>query len=128
MSTYETYEFFALERRLTAREMGALRAISSRAIITPTRFWNFYEWGGLKGDPRAMLRRWFDLFVYQEMNGGARWGMLRFPAARVDVRAWRPYVTVQRGASPPESCASVAAQGRVTILTILPPEDAGLPR
>ena len=126
MSTYETYEFFALERRLTAREMGALRAISSRAIITPTRFWNFYTWGGLKGDPREMLRRWFDLFVYQEMHSGARWGMLRFPADRVAVRAWRPYVTVQRGASPPASCANVATQGPVTILTITPPADAGL--
>jgi hypothetical protein len=126
MSYYETYEFFALERRLTTREMAALRDISSRAIITPTRFWNFYNWGGLKGDPREMLRRWFDLFVYQEMNSGVRWGMLRFPADRVDVRAWRPYVAVQRGASPPASCASVATQGRVTVLTVTPPEGAGL--
>src|SRR5687768_17186875 len=60
------------------------------------------------------------------MNSGARWGMLRFPADRVDVRAWQPYVTVQRGASPPASCASVATPGRVTILTVTPPEDAGL--
>lgn len=125
MSTYETYEFFALDRRLTAREMGALRAISSRAVITPTRFWNHYEWGGLKGDPREMLREWFDLFVYQEMNSGARWGMLRFPADRVDLRRWRPYVTVRRGSPAPASCASVTTYERVTVLDVTAPEHVG---
>src|SRR5665213_1766174 len=63
MSFYETYEFFALDHPLTSAEMRALRRISTRAIITPTRFWNFYDWGGLKGDPRDILRRYFDLFV-----------------------------------------------------------------
>ena len=90
MSYHETYEFFAIDRRLTPAEMDALRAISTRATITPTRFYNYYDWGGLRGDPREMLRRWFDLFVYQELSGGARWGMLRFPADHVDARRWRP--------------------------------------
>jgi hypothetical protein len=52
MSYYETYEFFAIDRRLTHAEMRALRRISTRATITPTRFHNFYNWGGLKADPQ----------------------------------------------------------------------------
>ena len=45
MSYHETYEFFSIDRRLTRVEMRALRAISTRATITPTRFYNFYDWG-----------------------------------------------------------------------------------
>ena len=38
MSEYQSYEFLALDRRLTAQEMAELRSISTRAEITPTRF------------------------------------------------------------------------------------------
>ena len=34
MSEYQYYEFRAVDRPLTKQEMGALRAISSRAEIT----------------------------------------------------------------------------------------------
>ena len=43
MSEYPSYEFLAIDRPLTAREMQELRAVSSRAIITATRFTNHYE-------------------------------------------------------------------------------------
>jgi hypothetical protein len=47
VSEYQSYEFVALDRRLTAKEMAELRIISTRAEITPTRFWNEYNWGDL---------------------------------------------------------------------------------
>lgn len=111
MSYHETYEFFAIDRRLTPAEMRALRAISTRATITPARFYNFYDWGGLKGEPREMLRRYFDLFVYTG-NGLPHMGMLRFPADRVDRRRWRPYVAEQRGTHPPGSRREPLDSGR----------------
>jgi len=40
MSEYQCYEFIALDRPLTAKEMAELRAISTTGEITPTRFWN----------------------------------------------------------------------------------------
>jgi hypothetical protein len=126
MGYHETYEFFAIDRPLTASEMKALRALSTRATITPTRFYNFYDWGGLKGDPRDMLRRYFDLVIYTG-EGGARCGMLRVPADRVDSRRWRAYVPEQRGPQPPARCASFVTRGDATILTLVPLEDAGLP-
>lgn len=56
--------------------------------------------------------------------------MLRSPAARVDRRVWRAYVAEPQGESLPNRCASIATQGATqgatTILTVLPPEDAGL--
>jgi len=105
MGYHETYEFFAIERPLGQAKLRALRAVSTRATITPTRFYNFYDWGGLKADPREMLRRYFDVFIYTG-EGGARWGMLRLPADRIDVRCWRLYLSEQRGRSPPGRCAS----------------------
>lgn len=125
MSYHETYEFFAIDRCLTHSEMRALRAISTRATITPGRFFNFYDWGGLKGDPRDMLRRYFDLLVHTG-NGRPDLGMIRFPADRLNLTRWRPYVTIQRGATEPVSAASVARDGGTVILTVGPAEDTTL--
>jgi hypothetical protein len=123
VSYHETYEFLAIDRCLTPAEMRALRAISTRATITPTRFYNYYEWGGLKADAGELLRRYFDLFVYREVHSGARWAMLRFPTDRIELRRWRPYVSVQRGAASSAPCASVAIRESVAILAIAPPDD-----
>lgn len=95
MSYHETYEFFALDRCLTPPQMQALRRISTRATITPNRFHNWYDWGGLKGNPRDMLTRYFDLFVHTG-NGVPDWGMLRFPSQAIALSDWRPYVAVLR--------------------------------
>jgi hypothetical protein len=73
MSEYQYYEFRAADRPLSKQEMAALRAISSRAEITPTSFVNTYEWGNFKGDPDTFMRRYFDAFVYV-----ANWGTHRF--------------------------------------------------
>ena len=90
MSEYQWYGFVALDRPLTAREMAELRAISTRAEITPTRCWNKYQRGDLKADPARLLARYFDAHLYFA-NRGTHRCMLRLPAARVDERAMRPY-------------------------------------
>jgi hypothetical protein len=64
MSEYQYYEFAAIDRPLTREEMAQLRAVSSRAEITPTGFVNHYEWGDLKADPAEWMRRYFDAHVY----------------------------------------------------------------
>lgn len=73
MSEYQYYEFAAIDRPLTDDDMAALRAISTRATITPSGFVNHYEWGGLKADPSDWMRRYFDAFVYV-----ADWAQCRF--------------------------------------------------
>jgi hypothetical protein len=50
MSEYQYYEFQAIDRPLTAKEMDELRSYSTRARITPTSFVNDYSWGDFKGD------------------------------------------------------------------------------
>lgn len=64
MSEYQYYEFAAIDRPLTATEQAELRAVSTRAVITPTSFTNHYEWGNLKASPDGWMRRYFDAFVY----------------------------------------------------------------
>ncbi|MGT2430291.1 hypothetical protein ACU4GI_26245 [Cupriavidus basilensis] len=64
MSEYQYYEFAAIDRPLTRAEMVQLRAVSTRAQISPSGFVNHYEWGDLKADPADWMRRYFDVFVY----------------------------------------------------------------
>jgi hypothetical protein len=64
MSEYQYYEFLAIDRPLTAEEMAALRALSTRAHITPVSFTNQYNWGDFKGNPGKLMERYFDAHVY----------------------------------------------------------------
>jgi hypothetical protein len=64
MSEYQYYEFLAIDRPLTPEEMSALRALSTRAHITPTSFTNEYNWGDFKGNPDKLMQRFFDAHVY----------------------------------------------------------------
>jgi hypothetical protein len=64
MSEYQYYEFLAIDRPLTEDEMAELRALSTRANITPVSFTNEYNWGDFKGNPTDLMRRFFDAHVY----------------------------------------------------------------
>ena len=90
MSEYQYYEFLALDRPLTAKQRAELRSISSRAEITATRFTNEYQWGDLKGDPREMMERYFDAFLYLA-NWGTRQVMFRLPRGVLDPETTRQY-------------------------------------
>jgi hypothetical protein len=83
MSEYQYYEFQALDRRLTAAEMGKLRAFSTRARITPTSFVNDYQWGDFKGDEDAWMEQYFDAFLYFA-NWGTRVLKLRLSSRLLD--------------------------------------------
>ena len=85
MSEYQYYEFQAIDRPLAEADRVALRALSTRARITATRFTNHYEWGDFKGDPRRLVERWFDLHLYLT-NWGTRRLMMRLPRRLVERR------------------------------------------
>lgn len=90
MSEYQYYEFQAIDRPLSERQRRELRACSTRATITSTRFVNHYEWGDLKGDPRVWMERYFDAFLYVA-NWGTHWLMLRLPRRVLDLRTAKRY-------------------------------------
>jgi len=64
MSEYQYYEFLSIDRPLTTDEMAELRALSTRAAITPVSFTNEYNWGNFKGDRNKLMQRYFDVHVY----------------------------------------------------------------
>lgn len=64
MSEYQYYEFLAVDKPLTRKQMSALRSLSTRADITPTSFTNEYHWGDFKGNPLNLMQRFFDAHVY----------------------------------------------------------------
>lgn len=86
MSEYQYYEFAAIDQPLSVDEQSDLRAISTRALITPTSFVNHYEWGDLKADPRRLVERYFDAFLYLA-NWGTHQLMFRVPAEVFDSTA-----------------------------------------
>lgn len=90
MSEYQYYEFAAIDRSLTRAEVATLRAVSTRAVITPTSFTNHYEWGNLKADPADWMQRYFDAFVYTA-NWCSRWLSLRVPLATFPRGVLKPF-------------------------------------
>ena len=92
MSEYQYYEFRAVDRPLTSREMASLRAISSRAAITPASFCNTYNYGDFRGDPETLMGQYFDAFVYVA-NWGTREFMLRLPGTLLALPGHAPFCT-----------------------------------
>jgi hypothetical protein len=91
VSEYQYYEFVAVDRPLNAGELAALRTVSTRAQITSTSFVNTYEWGGgLRADPRRLMERYFDAFLYLT-NWGTRQVILRFPVTLLDLNTAERY-------------------------------------
>jgi hypothetical protein len=97
VSEYQYYDFRAIDRPLTKKEMAALRSISTRAAITTTSFTNHYEWGDLKANPSKLLEKYFDAFVYVA-NWGTHEFYIRLPQESVDhkfLKAMIPGATVR---------------------------------
>ncbi|MBB2204594.1 hypothetical protein HLH27_06105 [Gluconacetobacter takamatsuzukensis] len=121
MGEYQYYAFLALDRPLDAVCREALRALSSRAEITATRFAVTSDGDDFKGDPVTLVERWFDLHLYV-----ADWGthrlMLRFPRRLVDPRSLDAFLR-------PVDCAALRLSGENLILDIvredLEPEGEG---
>ena len=90
MSEYQYYEFLAIDCPLDAKQMAALRALSTRAEITPTRFTNVYNWGDFKGSPEKLMEQYFDAHVYVA-NWGTHILMLRLPKALLSKETLVPY-------------------------------------
>jgi hypothetical protein len=92
MSEYQYYEFAAIDQLLTRADMAKLRAVSTRAEITPTSFVNHYEWGDLKADPADWMRRYFDAFVYTANWCSCRLS-LRVPSKTFTESELKPFAT-----------------------------------
>jgi hypothetical protein len=90
MSEYQYYEFQAIDRPLTAKEMSELRSYSTRARITPTSFVNDYSYGSFKGNEDAWMEKYFDAYLYLA-NWGTHVLKLRLPSRLLDAATAKAY-------------------------------------
>jgi hypothetical protein len=90
MSEYQYYEFQAIDRPLTSKQMEELRSFSSRARITATTFVNEYSYGSFKGDADAWMQDYFDAHLYLA-NWGTRVLMVALPARLLARAAAAPF-------------------------------------
>jgi hypothetical protein len=108
VSEYQYYDFKSIDRALTKTEMDALRAVSTRAVITSTSFTNHYEWGDLKADPLKLLEKYFDAFAYVA-NWGTREFHLRLPQELADLKHLKSIL--------PGKAVRVRSAGKFVIVT-----------
>lgn len=116
MSEYQYYEFQAIDRPLTEKEMAELRTYSMRARITPTSFVNDYSWGSFNGDEDVWMEKYFDAFLYLA-NWGTHILKLRLPARLLDAKTARSYCAGER--------ASVRERHGKVILTFASEDEDG---
>ncbi len=90
MSEYQYYEFQAIDRPLTDKQMSELRSYSTRARITRTSFINDYSWGQFKGNEDAWMEKYFDVFIYVA-NWGTQVLKLRLSSRLLDLETAREY-------------------------------------
>ncbi|MFB7288130.1 hypothetical protein [Actinacidiphila glaucinigra] len=90
MSEYQYYEFLALDRPLDEEQVRQVRALSTRADITATRFVNEYHWGDFKGDPTKLVEELYDAHLYYA-NWGSRRLLLRLPAGSLTAKEATKY-------------------------------------
>ncbi|MET9879833.1 hypothetical protein ABZZ36_35260 [Actinacidiphila glaucinigra] len=90
MSEYQYYEFLALDRPLDEDEVRQVRALSTRADITPTRFVNEYHWGDFRGDTTKLVEQFYDAHLYYA-NWGSRRLVLRLPAGSLTAKEATAY-------------------------------------
>ncbi len=96
MSEYQYYEWLAVDRPLTDQEMDAVDGLSSHMdVVTATQAAVTYSWGDFKHNPRQVLLKYFDAFLYMA-NWGSRRLMFRFPASAIDEEAMRAYCVADR--------------------------------
>lgn len=91
MSEYQYYEWQTSDRVLTPAEQAAVSQLSSHIDVTSTRAWVEYHWGDFKHDPKQVLARYFDAFLYYANWGGQRLAFC-FPKGLLDADALQPYL------------------------------------
>jgi hypothetical protein len=125
MSEFQYYEFVAIDRPLSASARKRLRAITSRATITSTRLVNTYEWGDFKADPRELVAKYFDAFLYYA-NWGTRRLILRVPSVRLDPKIVKQYCALRTGRTrSSSSVATVTTVGSHLVIDLWSENESG---
>ena len=91
MSEYQYYQWQTMDRLLTPAEQAQVKGLSSHIAVSASSAWVEYNWGDFKHDPKQVLARYFDAFMYFA-NWGSQRLAFRFPKDLLDARALQPYL------------------------------------
>ena len=116
MSEYQYYEWQTLDRPLTPEERAAVNELSSHIEVSSSQAVVTYSWGDFKHDPKQVLARYFDAFLYLA-NWGSKQLAFRFPKGLLDARPIEPYLW--------EYCIDLKPVGDYVILDISLDEEEG---
>ena len=78
MSEYQYLDFIAVDVPVSEKNLEYMRAQSTRARVTKSRFSNEYHFGDFRGNAREMLRRGYDAHLHYA-NFGIRKVVFRLP-------------------------------------------------
>lgn len=90
MSTYQYYEFQAIDRPLTEEAQQAVAELSSRVEPHPRQAIFVYHYSNFRGDPEKILAKYYDAMLYMA-NWGSRQLMFRFPLSALDLGEVQAY-------------------------------------
>ena len=90
MSTYQYYEFQAIDRPLKPEEQEAVARLSSRVHPHPRRAVFVYHWSSFRGSTDDILARYYDAMLYVA-NWGSKRLMFRFPRSAIDLEQVQVY-------------------------------------
>lgn len=91
MSEFQHYEWQTIDRPLTAQQRAAVNELSSHIDVTSTNAVVTYSWGDFKHDPKQVLARFFDAFLYFA-NWGSKRLIFRFPKQLLQAEPLQPYL------------------------------------
>ena len=90
MSEYQYFEWQTIDHPLDEKQKVEVDRLSSHMdVVTSTQAIVTYSWGDFKHDPRDVLLKYFDAFLYLT-EWGSRCLMFRFPKTSIDPKAVQP--------------------------------------
>jgi hypothetical protein len=90
MSEYQYYEFQAIDRPLSKKEMQEIARLSKRVELTPYQAVFVYNYGDFPAKADKLLAKYFDAMIYLA-NWGTRRLMFRFPESIVNIKEIEQY-------------------------------------
>jgi len=90
MSSFQLYEFQALDSSLSSEDREFLESLSSRAEVTATSARYTYSYSDYRADPLEVLDRCFDIMLYQASYGIRRLA-IRLPKELASPTHYEPY-------------------------------------
>ncbi|WKN41526.1 hypothetical protein [Tunicatimonas pelagia] len=90
MSEFQYYEFHAVDKPLSSKDLEAVRGMSSRVQLSSRKAVFTYSYSDFRYDEEEVLINYFD-FMFYIANWGSKRIMMKFPAELVDYAFLKKY-------------------------------------